>query len=127
MKARGEEHFEKERKNSFTKNAGEANSSSSGSANPNTEFKGIKPKNYQGYQDYISVDCIKTTFSHDYHILKSYDLSSDNSIARNKREHQFLKGVYGKYSRFCYLGGRIRLSFGLSQIHSGFCSSEYGM
>ena len=27
-----------------------------------------------------------------------------------------LKGVYGKYSKFCYLGGRIRLIFGLSQI-----------
>ena len=39
----------------------------------------------------------------------------------------FLKGVYGKYSRFCYLGGRIRLIFGLSRIQSGLCSSEYGM
>ena len=81
MKAQGEEHFEKERKNSLTKNAGEANLSRSGSANPNTGFKGIKPKSYQGYQDYISVDYIKTTFSHDYRILKSDDLSSDNSIA----------------------------------------------
>ena len=44
MKAQGEEHFEKERKNSLTKNTGEANLSRSGSANPNTGFKGINLK-----------------------------------------------------------------------------------
>lgn len=49
------------------------------------------------------------------------------ALHENKTEHHFFKGVYGKYSKILLFGGRIRLIFGLSQIQSGFCSSEYGM
>ena len=86
-------------------------------------FKRIKPKSYQDYQAFISVCGGKaTTFSPDYHSLKSHDIISRQQHSRNKREHcGFFSKLMGNTQDFIILGTesvRVTVTFGLSRIQS---------